>query len=378
MSIRWLTSLGLICTSTASAQSPTLFLARPGQVVALVDSNADGDFLDFAETRTYAAPLPAGIGAIAARPDRLLVVDSSTGGLLSLVDLNGDGDALDFAEVTQYAIAPAAPPGLVALACQSDDTCYCVDTASGSLIRFIDLNHDGDALDFAEATAVGSGLGAVVALSARPDGVILAALSLTTTPVMILQDRNADGDFFDFAESISYVENATAGVGLAAPTNTLAFLARPADQRVLALRDLTTDNDALDFGEVTTWAEGIAGASRVAVESNGDILVACTDAGGSVWRLRDLNNDGDALDIGEALIVATGLTSPSGIAVQPTTTTCIAGDMNNNGAVDAADAPLLAAELLAPGGTPLCRSDVNGDGSLDGRDIRAYLLAAFP
>ncbi|MBI5763041.1 MAG: hypothetical protein HZA51_05905 [Planctomycetes bacterium] len=378
MAIQSIISVTLFFASAATAQSPTVFLARPGQVVALVDSNADGDFLDFAETRTYAAALPAGIGAIAARPNRLLVVDGSTGGLRSLVDLNGDGDALDFAEVSQYGIAPAAPPGLVAIACQSDDTCYCVDTASGNLIRFVDLNHDGDTLDFAEATAVASGLGATVALSVRPDGVILAALSLTTTPVMILQDRNADGDFFDFAESISYVENAAAGASLAAVTDTLAFLARLADQRVLALRDLTGDDDALDFGEVTTWAEGIAGASRVAVESDGGVLVACTDAGGSVWRLRDRNNDGDALDFGEALIVATGFTSPSGIAVQPTTTTCIAGDMNNDGAVDHADAPLLAAELLAPGNSPLCRSDVNGDGGLDGRDIRAYLLAGFP
>lgn len=370
--------MGLIGAPIASAQSPTAFLARPGQVVALVDANADGDFLDFAETRTFAAPLPAGIGAIAARPDRLFVVDSSTGGLLSLVDLNGDGDALDFAEVTQYAIAPAAPPGIVALACQSDDTCYCVDTASGNLIRFIDLNHDGDALDFAEATAVGNGFGTTVALTVRPDGILLAALSLTATPVMILQDRNADGDFFDFAESISYAENVSAGVGLAAATDTLAFLARPVDQRVLALRDLTGDNDALDFSEVITWAEGIAGASRVAVESNGGVLVACTDAGGSVWRVRDLNNDGDALDFGEAVIVATGLTSPSGIAVRPMTTNCIAGDMNNDGAVDHIDAPLLAAELLAPGGSPLCRSDVNGDGFVDGRDIRAFVTVAIP
>lgn len=378
MVIQSLISASLLFASAAAAQSPTAFLARPGQVVALVDANGDGDFLDFAETRTYAAPLPVGIGAIAARPERLLVVDSSTGGLLSLVDVNGDGDALDFAEVTQYAIAPAAPPGIVALACQSDDTCYCVDTASGSLIRFVDLNHDGDALDFAEATAVGSGLAATVALTVRPDGILLAALSLTTTPVMILQDRNADGDFFDFAESISYVENVTAGVGIAASTDTLAFLARPVDQRVLALRDLTGDNDALDFSEVITWAEGIAGASRVAVESNGGVLVACTDAGGTVWRLRDLNNDGDALDLGEALIIATGLTSPNGIAVQPTTTMCIAGDMNIDGAVDAADAPLLTTELLSPGGSPLCRSDVNGDGSLDGRDIRAFVSASIP
>ncbi len=370
-------SLGLFTATAASAQSPTIFLARPGTVTTLIDLNADGDFLDFAETQPYAAAMPAQLGAIAVSPTRVFVIDATTGTILALADTNDDHDALDFGEVSLFGIPPSGPPVLAGLISISDELCFSVNTTSGNLIRFEDLNHDGDALDFAEAAIVANGLAPAATLAARPDGVILAAQSLTTFPVLILQDRTNDADYLDFAESLSYVENTTSGTGLVAVTNQLAYLARPTDGRVMKLHDLTGDDDALDFAEVTTWADAVPNVSRLALEPSGALLAACADPAGSVYRLRDANNDGDALDFGEAIIVATGQTTPSGIAIR-LNTNCLAGDMNADGIVDIVDAPLLAAELLNPGSAPTCRADVNGDSSTDGRDIRAFTQILLP
>jgi hypothetical protein len=66
---------------------------------------------------------------------------------------------------------------------------------------------------------------------------------------------------------------------------------------------------------------------------NGDVLVA-NAAGANVLALRDKNHDGDALDIGEIVTFADGISAPVDIVALPAE---LPGDFNQDGAVDTAD-----------------------------------------
>ncbi|MHC5005966.1 MAG: hypothetical protein ACYTGF_01255, partial [Planctomycetota bacterium] len=74
------------------------------------------------------------------------------------------------------------------------------------------------------------------------------------------------------------------------------------------LEDLNGDGDALDAGESTVWADGLAQPRGLATDGPGLLVV---DSGsGRVVRCEDLNADGDALDAGETTIWAEGISLP--------------------------------------------------------------------
>lgn len=374
-------SLVALCGTPVFA-APNVFVSRPGEMVRLVDLNADEDFLDSGERLSYCAGLPTAVGSIAAAPDALFIARTDQPIVLRAVDLNGDGDALDANEVTLFAEWTGGPsiPTFSALAVKADGVLYVADSANGRLLRLEDANGDGDALDFGELLAVGDGLTSPVSLAVRPDGCVLVAQNLAAVPVRILRDRNGDGDFFDFAENVSYAEGVTPGSGLAATGQWTSYLARPATGDVLKLHDQTRDHDALDAGEIVTYAVNMASASYLAADVAAALYVAAADAPGTVYRVEDVNGDGDALDIGEALPVAEGLTMPAGIAIAPkrVVPSCVRGDLNADGFVTPMDAPLLANTLIDPTGAELCRADANDDGLLDGRDVAAFVDLLVP
>jgi hypothetical protein len=357
-----------------------LYVSLPGRVLVLVDDNADGDYLDFAEQRVYVDALRADLGALFARGDDRFLLDAATSTILRLRDLNSDGDCLDFAETVPWAQPPGpAPAPLIGLAGLPAGPLFSADPGAGEIYRFEDLNADGDAFDAGEALVVAAGLTAPTALDARPDGRLLVAVGETAVPVRILHDRNADGDFLDFAENLSYAENAAPGLDLASPADRIAFLARPADGIVLKLHDLTADGDALDFAEVTPFAPALPAASFIAAAGPGRIYVLAADPAGTLYRLEDLNGDGDAADAGEILLVADGLAPAAGLALAPPAQDCVAGDLNADGAVELSDVPLMAAALLGLGPPPLlCRADLAPDGLIDARDLRAFIALLAP
>lgn len=359
----------------------TLFVLRPGEVLVLRDANGDGDFLDFAEARPFAANLGANVSAIAASDDALFILDPAAQIVLKLVDLNEDGDALDFGEVLLYAQLPAGPPPpqYVAIAVDAAGRVHVLDAATGRLFTLTDLNLDGDALDALEVAVTAEELVAPVSVAARPDGVLLVAQNDATVPVRILQDRTADGDFLDFAENISYVESPVApGRHVAAPTNRFAFLARASDNALLALHDLTGDDDCLDFGEVLPYAALSAAPATLASIAPGRAFIALEDDDGTILLARDANGDGDALDFAETRAVATGMTDARGLAV-PTASApppCIPGDADGDASVTPADIPLVVdAILMKSGPGDFCRYDMNGDDVLDALDLRLFIAA---
>lgn len=370
----------MCCTPVIAA--PDLFVSRPGEIVRLSDLNDDGDYLDSGERLSYCAELPAAIGSIVATPDALFMARTDLPIVLRAADLNGDGDALDANEVALFAewTGGLPTPTFSALAVTVDGVLYVADSANGRVLRLEDANGDGDALDFGELLVVGDGLTSPVSLAVRPDGCVLVAQNLSAAPVRNLCDRNSDGDFFDFAENLSYAENVSPGNGLVATGEWSSYLARSATGDVLLLRDLTRDLDALDFGEVVTYAVSMASAAYVAADGATALYVAAADAAGTVYRVMDSNGDGDALDIGEVLPVAEDLTTPAGITIAPgrVVPSCVRGDLNADGSVTPADAPLLANTLIDPTGAEMCRADANDDGLLDGRDVAAFVAILLP
>jgi hypothetical protein len=340
------------CSDPAGAHSESLFVSQPNQIIRLVDRNHDGDFLDYAEMGVYADGLPAGLGTIAAATGRLYVLDTAAGRVFVVQDLNGDGDALDYGEVRLYAQMPGgSPTPAVGLVCQDDGTLLVADSSTGKLYRAGDRNQDGDALDAGEMVQIDDGLTSPTAVAVRPDGRLLLAQNLAAMPVRALFDRDADGDYFDFAESISYAESFPPGRDIVAPRNDLAYLTRPADGTIVKLYDWTGDDDALDFGEVLVYAQGLSSPYAITM-------------------------DGDALDYGEVLVVATGLTQPAGIARVAPIVGCLKGDADGSGHVDFADVQPFVDILLGLATPPdVCPADMNGDGMIDGADIQLFVAA---
>ncbi|HUN81196.1 MAG TPA: dockerin type I domain-containing protein [Phycisphaerae bacterium] len=367
--------LSVVSATAASAQLPTIYATRPGQVVQLSDLNGDGDYLDSGEVATFASGISGTLGAIATDGDDLFFISNTTGAPGSIYrvrDLNGDGDAFDFGEVTLYAqVSGATLVGLIA----SGGSLYSADSVTGQLYRFVDLNQDGDAFDFDEVTVAATGLSGLVALAAMPDGAILVAMSSNAVPVRILQDRDGDGDFLEFAENITYGENFPAGVDIACTRPDLSFLARGTDNRVLKLQDLTGDGDILDFGEVVDYAAAFGTPSKLTGTAD-DLFVATSD--GNLWRLHDSNGDGDCLDFGEVILVAQGLAGVGGLVAIPGES-CLAGDADGNGVVSLADVPAFVNGLLGLGpAIDPCRLDVNHDGTVDGRDVAGLTRRLVP
>lgn len=373
-------ALSLVSIAPAGAQDTALYASRPTQILKLADLNADGDFFDFAEIAEYAAGLPAGLGAIVNSGDDVYVVDGPTASIYLIRDLNADGDALDFAEVLLYAQLVVQPtPSLVGLAIDADGALLSMDSASASLFRAADLNADGDALDANESMQVATALSGPVAIAVRPDGRLLAALQNAAIPIRILEDNTADGDYFDFAENISYAEDVPAGSHLVTVDDRLAFLARPAEGRVMKLHDWTGDDDVLDFAEIVPYAEGLPSPARLALDGAGGLFVACQNPGGSIYRLRDLNADGDVLDFAEAIVVVEGITQIGGLTfVSPPVAACLKGDVDDNDSVSTADiAPFVNILLGIVIPADACPADTNNDGQINGLDIPFFVSALF-
>lgn len=365
-----------IVASELSAQA-RLFVSRPGVIVELRDLNGDGDYFDFGETINFAAGLPASMGSIVLRGDRLFAVANSPPRVFLIEDLNGDGDAFDFAEVSEYALFPGGTGTLAGLAVRDDGALLIVDQTNGRLLRVEDLNGDGDALDIAEIVIAADGMSAPTSVAVRPDGKLLIAQNNAAVPVRILQDRDGDGDYFGFAENISYAEGMAPGLDLLITGNDRAFLTRPAAHEILLLHDRNRDDDVLDFGEVLPFAANAMSVRHLALSADG-LIAAAGDAAGTLYRVCDLNGDGDALDFGEVLPIAAGLTQIAGIAVESPPATapeCINGDADGNGVVNISDVPLFVGAIL--GTTPPeapCRVDMNDDGALDGRDVQLFVV----
>lgn len=92
--------------------------------------------------------------------------------------------------------------------------------------------------------------------------------------------------------------------------------------------------------------------------------------------IRRSNMDGSSVEV-----FASGVPNATGIAIASETPVELAGDCDGSGDVNAMDVPCFVSALLGvntnpPGG--VSRSDVNGDGAVDGRDIQSFVALLLP
>ncbi|MCB9855404.1 MAG: hypothetical protein H6818_06910 [Phycisphaerales bacterium] len=371
------------CLSAANA-APIIYVAHPGRIIRFEDINNDDDYLDVFESKLYANSLPTDVGDIVAGANSLWVLDSAAARIVRLMDDNRDGDALDPGEQTDFCVvttaAPMLSPSLEGIGLTVDDALIAADYANDVVYRIADRNHDGDAMDFAEIAIIATGLNQPIAVAPRSDGTILVLQEDPSSPLQILRDLNNDGDYLDFAENLPYAESLPMTTDMCIGSDTRTWLAHNTLGIIDLLIDANGDGDCLDPNERRRFAENLLLPTSIARDASTDgLYVVQLDSDGTIVRLRDINNDGDALDVGESVAVAAGLSPILAMAVPKQLTNCIPGDADGDGAIDTDDIPGFVNSLLEQTGpAPACPIDMNNDGRIDGLDIQPFLFALVP
>ena len=121
-----------------------------------------------------------------------------------------------------------------------------------------------------------------------------------------------------------------------------------------------------DFGgDLGAWFDNVVGPSLDA-QSNAFVYLETAGYG--------INNSNDPVytdTVGYDVVIVAESNAPAPV---------LAGDIDGNGLIDAADAAALAAVLVNPGAASACqlaRADLNGDGANDGRDIVEWIHVAL-
>jgi len=297
----------------------------------------------------------------------LIVVEKPTGGaplLYRAVDRDGDGDVDDPGELS-VAFTPPASANVQEPAMGADGAIYLPDAEADLLWRLVDRNGDGDADDAGEATVFFDGtspLGPILTSPASaavaPDGAVFLANNGSGGGqdfVLRLVDADGDGDALDAGEAAVFNPTDYAGAiwGLEVDAYGLAWhtVTGSAGNLLVGHGDANGDGDSEDPGEravvyaapslvtdvaltpgqqVGVWAGFASGAARlewvtqagqarsgfsdpagivgnaasVSGYADGRLRVA-DDGNDRLWELRDLNADGDYDDVDEVRVLFT-------------------------------------------------------------------------
>lgn len=306
-----------------------------GNIWRIEDINGDGDALDVGERTLWATGGGAfggmqtvGSAVYAVQPDAL----SGNGQIVRFMDLNGDGDALDAGERTTWAEGFGQP---VDIARDPTGSFYVTDAATNAVWRLVDANNDGDALDVGERALFADAIDLPLMLLPRGDDMLVSAYN--SGEVILLTDIDGDGDALDAAERSTILSAVGGPTGLHSDGSGGLFVSSINGDTVYQAIDHNADGDYFDVAEVLSYADGVFGAIdgpwNMTDYAAGGILVA-DYVGGRVSLVRDMNGDGDALDIGEVVLFADGIGAPVDIVALLTD---LSGDFNRDGTVDAAD-----------------------------------------
>jgi hypothetical protein len=327
----------LLCHAIVQAGQPYLVSqGEIGNIWRLDDVNGDGDALDLGE-RTLWATSGDAFGGLQVVGGAVYVVQpdlrAGDGKIIRLLDLNGDGDALDVGESITWADSFVQP---IDVAGQADGALYVTDQASNSVWRLVDANGDGDALDVSERTQFADAIDLPFMLLPWGDDMLVAAYD--ADEVLLLADANGDGDAFDTAEKSTILADISFPAGLGSDGSGGLFVTSINGDVVYRAQDRNSDGDFFDVAEVLSYADSVFGPIdgpwNMTAYANGGFLLADYADDQVLW-MRDVNGDGDALDLGEVVPFADGINQPVDIVALPMM--ILVGDYNNNGTVDAAD-----------------------------------------
>lgn len=358
-SIPLLVLLGAWMGMPRSVAAEPFFVATPGGIWWVQDSNNDGDARDAGEVRLFRPG--SFIDVAASRSGAVYAIESGTGRIWKFRDLNTDGDAQDFGEArifrddtavgfhlkAPFSIAVTQTYDLDAKALR--DVVYVMDPGLQATVKLQDLDGNGDAQGAEEIclfhqstldkpmTAVKmttEETGRLLAVNPNIRGVIRAVDFNGDCTATTQRETNCplgliSHEYHVVKDSTGVDPDLFRPYGIAITDQDVIFVSdlQSRDSQttigILRLRDLNGDEDSQEAGEVTLYHNGLCedGALlmlspiALAVDRKRALYALDYDLG-MILRLEDLNNDGDAMDAGECKVFATGFATPSGLAVQ--------------------------------------------------------------
>jgi len=333
---RWFLLVFMSVASDGVRAAETYFVSdeQAGVIWRLKDANGDGDALDIGERSLWAdglttvAELDQFHGSVFAVEEGL---PDGLNQVIRFTDLNADGDALDAGERSVWADGLDDPRGI---ALDDQGKGYVVDFEDGLVWALTDMNSDGDALDVGERTIYAEGAVGIASVAIQGNDLLLT--NAFEDLVFRLTDGNSDGDALDEGENIAVtplIDNATGVLDDGAGG---FFVSSFANDTVYHAVDKNGDGDMLDVAEALSYADsvfgGIDGPWGMESHELGGFLLADYSDGQVLWA-RDANGDGDALDQGDVHLFADGIGSPVDIVAL---TEC-SPDADGDGDVDGLD-----------------------------------------
>jgi hypothetical protein len=334
-----------------------------GSVWRLEDVNGDGDALDTDEKLLWADGFTL-IGELAEDGGSLLAVELGKGDgsnqVIRLTDNNGDGDALDLGERIVWADQLDDPRGISR---DSRGDWFVTEIDDDLVWRMVDVNGDGDVLDVGERSVYAVGIDGAATAMVIEGGILVDAVA--GDQVRRLVDINDDGDALDVGENLVITPTIDQPLGLLDDGNGGFFFSSRSADTVYHAVDHNSDGDMLDLAEVLSYADAVYGDidgpyDMAAHDSGGFLLADLFD--GEVVLVRDANDDDDALDLGDVSLFADGFDSPVDIVA----VSFFTADFDRDGDVDANDLTKWQGDYGGPG------SDADGDGDSDGADFLAW------
>ncbi len=148
--------------------------------------------------------------------------------------------------------------------------------------------------------------------------------------VITVHDLNGDGDAMDYGEVSVFADALPGDVTACCFASGVLYAVDASNSAIIALADENSDGDAMDAGEVRLFADvssWLSGAAPLGLAIDGeDNLYTIHAYEGRLLRITDLNGDGDAFDVLEVQSVADGLGGGVAIACRSDATLLIATD----------------------------------------------------
>jgi len=353
-----LTSIGIaISLATPAFAQDILYVADStnDKVWRLRDLNGDGDCNDPGETLDFyddvagAFVLSNNVGLAVGTDGTLYMTDTTEDVVLAMIDTNGDGDALDPGETRVYYDGRAGGnvDGVLMTSANSlwfdptDGSIWIASANTGTagtvdeILRIRDVNGDGDCNDAGETvrywTAPTGSTGDYIPTAVIRDSanVVLyvddASTSATIGGVYALTDLNADGDAQDPGERTPYFLPPAASVQVwsidRGPDGWYYMNEQTADV-IWRFKDLNGDGDAQDAGESSIWySAGVASVQWDLAFGDDGTLYTCEQSPFKrVFAMRDLDASGaiapaEVTEPYNATVSATVIGNLRGIAV---------------------------------------------------------------
>jgi Ca2+-binding RTX toxin-like protein len=271
---------------------------------------------------------------------------AGTSKVLLVRDLDGDGFARSAGEVTVFFDGSNAS-GLVnptenvfSIFQAKDRSVYVADGDTDTIYHLIDKNGDGGANDAGEASvwfspANAGGFSTVTpnGIAQGKDGAIYITNAGTTSvpPDMVYRtvDLNGDGDANDAGEATVWADlqkvistSVPFDITFIGDVAYVSDLTGAAVDVIHRLQDLNNDGDAMDAGEITSFAvetSAYGAPLDIAIDSQNNSILALTWTASAgqphkLYRLTDLNGSGKIDDPSESVEVWNSTCLPAGFS----------------------------------------------------------------